>query len=62
MTPLALDINAAAAALALSRSKLYILIGEGKIKVRKSGRRTLIEVSELTRFLQELPTSDQGQG
>lgn len=62
MTPLALDINAAAAALALSRSKLYILIGEGKIKVRKSGRRTLIEVSELTRFLQELPTSGQGQG
>ncbi len=38
-----------------SRSAVYRAIKAGKLKARKNGRRTVILVSDLTRFLETLP-------
>lgn len=50
-TPLAYGVIAAAAALDLSRSRLYELISEGEIGTCKVGKRTIIPATELTDFL-----------
>ncbi|MCC0035343.1 MAG: helix-turn-helix domain-containing protein [Hoeflea sp.] len=39
----------------LGRSTLYKLFNEGKLTPRKSGKRTLILVSELESYLKNLP-------
>jgi excisionase family DNA binding protein len=39
----------------IGRSSLYKLFNEGKLKPRKSGKRTLILVSELEEYLNGLP-------
>ncbi len=42
----------------LGRSTLYKLIDGGKIIPRKAGRRTLILVDDLDRYLKSLPTPE----
>ena len=39
----------------IGRSKIYEAIGEGSLKARKLGKRTIILRSELQRFLSALP-------
>ena len=48
---LALSINEAARALSVSRTRLYELVGAGEIKSFTIGRRRLIQVAELQRFI-----------
>lgn len=40
----------------LSRSAIYEALKSGKLTARKAGRRTLIEDSELRRFISALPS------
>ena len=51
---LALSMREAARATGLSRSRLYIEVAQGRLKVRKAGRRTIVTVAELQRFLEAL--------
>lgn len=55
--PLAVGIPQALELTSLSRSRLYAEIREGRLKACKSGRRTLIAMSELSRWLAALPTT-----
>jgi excisionase family DNA binding protein len=55
--PLAVGIPQALELTSLSRSRLYGEIREGRLKVKKSGRRTLIPVAELHRWLAALPAA-----
>lgn len=51
---MAYRINEAAEVLALSRSRFYELVAEGRIRTLKEGARTLVRRSELERYLDEL--------
>ena len=51
-------IKEAVRASGLSRSMLYVAIGEGALRARKCGARTLILDTDLRRFLRRLPTAD----
>ena len=42
----------------ISRSKIYELIAQGEIRARKCGGATLIERSELDRYIGSLPYAD----
>ena len=44
---IAVDVREAARLTGLSRSQIYVLIGEGRLKKRKVGARTLILVQDL---------------
>ena len=55
---LADTVIATAARLSVSRAELYKQISAGAIRVRKMGRRTLIERSEQERWLAALPYKD----
>ena len=46
----------------IGRSSLYKLFNEGKLTPRKSGKRTLVLVSELEEFLMNLPTGGPSHG
>jgi excisionase family DNA binding protein len=59
LAPLAISIAEAVRIVGLGRTSLYAAIAAGKLKTRKSGRRTLVETAALRRFLEELPTSDR---
>jgi excisionase family DNA binding protein len=52
---LAHTIPQAVHASGLSRSTLYDALKAGKLRARKSGRRTIIEDEELRRFIATLP-------
>lgn len=52
----AYGIKEAASALGISRTSMYYLIKEGKLKVVKLGRRTLIPVQELKSLLETVHT------
>lgn len=54
-THLTVTISQAAHMLSLSRAALYKAIQRGDIRAIKSGRRTLLEVAELQRFIAALP-------
>lgn len=54
---LAVGIPEACKLTSLSRSRLYSELRTGNLKASKSGRRTLIAMSELSRWLQSLPTT-----
>ncbi len=54
---LAYRIREAAQLLAISRSRFYELVAEGKIRVLKDGARTLVRRSELVNFLDRLEQS-----
>jgi excisionase family DNA binding protein len=47
MEPLAVSINDAAKALGLGRTSIYVMIGDGRLKAFKLGRRTLVRVESL---------------
>lgn len=55
--PLAVGIPEACKLTSLSRSRLYGEIRDGRLKVRKSGRRTLIAMADLHHWMQSLPTT-----
>jgi excisionase family DNA binding protein len=51
---LAYRVREAAEVLAISRSRFYELVAEGRIHTLKEGARTLVRRSELERYLDEL--------
>jgi hypothetical protein len=52
---IAFTIKEAVRASGLSRSMLYVAIGEGALRARKCGARTVILEADLRRFLRSLP-------
>ena len=56
-TAMAFTIDQAVRASGLSRATIYRLAGQGRIRPRKLGRRTLILASELRDLLQALPAA-----
>ena len=54
---LAVSIADAVRMSGLGRTSLYAAIAAGKLKTRKCGRRTLIEMAALRRFIETLPES-----
>jgi excisionase family DNA binding protein len=55
--PSALSIIEAARTLGIGRSTIYRLIGEGRLPIRKIGRRTLILRSDIDTFIEALPNN-----
>lgn len=55
MQKIAVTIKEAAALSGIGRSSLYKLFNEGKLTPRKSGKRTLIIVTELESYVKSLP-------
>jgi hypothetical protein len=53
--PLALPISAAVTYLGLSRSAIYREAGNGRIKLLKLGRTTLVDLLSARAFLADLP-------
>ena len=54
---IAVGITEAAKMLGIGRSSLYKLFSEKKIVARKSGKRTLVLVEELERYVKNLPAA-----
>ncbi len=54
------SISDAVRASGLSRSGIYAALKDGALVARKAGTRTLIEDSELRRFIASLPTLHAG--
>jgi excisionase family DNA binding protein len=52
---LALSVEQAADAAPVGRTKLYEAIRDGRLKTRKSGRRTVILIDDFKQFLNSLP-------
>lgn len=48
---MAVSVNDAAAQLGISRFLVLRMIAEGRIQVRRAGRRILVPLNSLTRFL-----------
>jgi excisionase family DNA binding protein len=59
-TPLLHSIHSSTQILAIGRSSLYGLIGEGKICTVKIGRRTLIPDREIRRYVESLTPAQDG--
>lgn len=59
-THIAVGIPEAAAMIGIGRSSLYVLFREKKITPRKSGKRTLVLVEDLRRYVENLPVADRG--
>jgi predicted DNA-binding transcriptional regulator AlpA len=55
MRKIAVTLPEATALSGIGRSSLYKLFNDGKLTPRKAGKRTLILVAELERYLQSLP-------
>lgn len=51
---MAYRVSEAAEVLAISRSRFYELVAEGRIRTLKEGVRTLVRRSELERYLDDL--------
>lgn len=51
---MAYRVREAAQAIAISRSRFYELVAEGRIRVLKEGKRTLVRRAELERYLDAL--------
>jgi excisionase family DNA binding protein len=61
-TPYAFTVNDAAAYSGIGRTRLYELIGAGKLEALKAGKRTLIVSDSLRRYLETLPRADVRTG
>jgi excisionase family DNA binding protein len=59
-TPITYTIASACAALGVGRTRLYQLIGQGKIEARACGGRTLIPAQSLLDFVSGLPSAQVG--
>ena len=57
MTKLSVTIPEAAEMIGIGRSSIYKLFDEGKLTPRKMGKRTLILVEDLKRFVENLPAA-----
>jgi excisionase family DNA binding protein len=57
MTKLSVTVPEAAEMIGIGRSSLYALFKEKKLTPRKSGKRTLILVDDLKRFVENLPAA-----
>ena len=55
-TPLAVSVDEAARRAGVGRGYLYQQIGRGKLRARKAGRRTIIALSDLAAWVEQLPT------
>ncbi len=60
-TPVGYKPEAAAEALGISRANLYRLLNTGAIRAKKLGGSTIVERSELERFVDELPEAQFGR-
>lgn len=60
MQKIAVTLPEATALSGIGRSSLYKLFSEGKLTPRKSGKRTLILVSELESYVKSLPVGGRG--
>lgn len=56
---MAYRVTEAAQVLAISRSRFYELVAEGRIRTLKEGARTLVRRSELERYLDDLAERDR---
>jgi len=54
---MAYRVREAADVLAISRSRFYELVAEGRIRILKEGARTLVRRRELERYLDDLEMS-----
>lgn len=57
MTKLSVTIPEAVELTGIGRSTLYKLFSEGKLTPRKSGKRTLVLMSDLEAFIKNLPAA-----
>ena len=57
MTKLSVTLPEAIAMTGIGRSTFYVLFNEGKLRPIKSGRRTLIMVEEIERYVRSLPAA-----
>jgi len=57
LIPLAISIAEAVRMSGLGRTSLYAAIAAGRLRTRKSGRRTLVETTALRQFIETLPES-----
>jgi excisionase family DNA binding protein len=55
--PVAFTVAEAAAAARTSRTKLYAAVASGALPLRKNGRRSIVLVSDLRRWLENLPVA-----
>jgi hypothetical protein len=53
---LGLNPDEAAAAAGVSRTRIFEAIRDGVLTARKSGKATIIEISELARWIRSLPS------
>ena len=57
LIPFAISIAEAVRICGLGRTSLYAAIAAGKLRTKKSGRRTLVETQALRQFIEALPES-----
>ncbi len=55
MTKSAFSVREAAEEIGICKTKIYQETGDGRIRARKSGRRTIILANEIERYLNSLP-------
>lgn len=58
MNTIAVGVPEAAEMIGIGRSSLYALFREKKLTPRKSGKRTLILVEDLRRYVNSLPAAE----
>ena len=58
MEPSALTIPETFRFSGIARTRLYLLASEGKITMRKIGKRTLVRADDLKALIEELPPAD----
>jgi excisionase family DNA binding protein len=54
---LAISVNDAATRIGVCRDRIFDAIREGRLEAKKFGRRTLVPVDALRRFIDELPAA-----
>jgi len=54
MEPIAVTIHEAARLISSSRSKIYVLVKEGKLRLIKLGGKSLIAVDDIKAFVENL--------
>jgi excisionase family DNA binding protein len=58
IVPFAVSINDACKWAGIGRSSIYQAIRRGELPIRKSGRRSLVLMTDLQHWLSELPTGE----